>query len=145
MSLSHVLRKSIARLLIGGVLFAQFAVAGYVCPGVQDRGSMTTGRAAKALLAAAAETAIAAAMPPGCEQMDVGAANLCAAHCQQGQQSVDTTAESIVELGIPTFWYSLPIAPAHSLGSGRSSPALDARLEAAPEPPHAILHCVFRI
>ena len=137
MSLSHVLRKSIARLLIGVVLFAQFAVAGYVCPGVQDRGSMTTGRAAKATLSAA--------MPPGCEQMDAGAANLCAAHCQQGQQSVDTTAAPIVELGIPTFRYSLPIAPAHSLGSGRSSPALDARLEAAPEPPHAILHCVFRI
>ena len=148
MSLSHVLRKSIARLLIGVVLFAQFAVAGYVCPGLQDRGSMTNGRTAKAMLAATADAAFAAqaaAMPPGCEQMDAGAANLCAAHCQQGQQGVDTTAAPIVELGIPTFWYSLPIEPEHSLGSGRSSPALDARLEAAPEPPHAILHCVFRI
>ena len=102
MSLSHVLRKSIARLLMGVVLFAQFAVAGYVCPGLQDRGSMTNGRAAKAMLVATADAAFstqAATMPPGCEQMDVGAANLCAAHCQQGQQSVDTTAAPIVELG----------------------------------------------
>ena len=77
--------------------------------------------------------------------MDPDAANLCAAHCHQGQQGAETAASPAVGLGIPTFLYSLPLEPQHSLRSGRSFPAPDSRLDAAPGPPHAILHCVFRI
>ena len=84
-------------------------------------------------------------MQPGCVQMDPDAANLCAEHCHQGQQSADTAAVPVVSLGIPTFLYSLPLDLQHALGSGRSSPAPDASLDAAPALPHAILHCVFRI
>ena len=148
MSLSRALRKSIGRLLIGVVLLAQFALASYACPGLKGTGSMANGSASKAMLVAAADTAATAfpaGMPPGCDQMDPDAANLCAEHCHQGQQSADTASAPMVGLGIPTFLYSLPLEPRHSLGSGRSFPAPDARLDAAPEPPHAILHCVFRI
>ena len=81
---------------------------------------------------------------PGGEQVDASAANLAAGHCQHGQQSADTAPVPVVHAAIPTFLYSLPIEPEHSLGSGRSFPAPDASLDAAPEPPHAILHCVFR-
>ena len=135
MQLSRAMSKALGRLLIGVVLLAQFAVASYACPGLVRT----------AALASTASPSIAAAMPPGCDQMDPGAANLCAAHCHQGQQSADTAAVHVVDLGTASLLYLLPIEPAHSLGSGRSSPALDARLSAAPEPPHAILHCVFRI
>ena len=148
MSLSCALRKSIGRLLIGVVLLAQFAVASYACPGLKGSGSVAHGNAATAMPGAAAGAAVTAesvAMPPGCGQLDPDAANLCAEHCRQGQQSVDTAAAPAVGQGIPTFLYSLPFEPLHSLGSGRSFPAPDARLCAAPEPPHAILHCVFRI
>jgi hypothetical protein len=147
MSLSRALRKTIGRLLIGVVLLAQFAVASYACPGLKGMGSGANGSAAKAMLVAAADAAAAtvlAGMPLGCDQMDTEAANLCAEHCHQGQQSADTASAPAVGLGIPTFLYSLPLEPQHSLGSGRSFPAPDARLDAAPEPPHAILHCVFR-
>lgn len=148
MSLSRALRKSIGRLLIGVVLFAQFVVAGYACPGLKGMGSMANGDTAKAMQLAAADTAAnaqSAGMPPGCDQLDPDAANLCAEHCRQGQQSADTASVSMVGLGIPNVLYSLPLEPQHSLCSGRSLPAPDARLHAAPEPPHAILHCVFRI
>ena len=135
-------------MLIGVLLFAQFAVASYACPGLKGQGSMSTGKAETVMSVAAADDAVAAepaAMPPGCYQLDPDAANLCAEHCRQGQQSADTVSAPVVGLGIPTFLYSLPLEPQHSLGSGRSFPAPDARLAAAPEPPHAILHCVFRI
>ena len=146
MSLSRSLRQSVSRLLIGVVLFAQLAVASYACPGLKVMDSVGNGGAATAKHGLVADTAAEpAAMPPGCDQLDPNAANLCAGHCHQGQQSADTANVPAVSPGIPTFLYSLQIEPQHSLGSGRSFPAPDARLDAAPEPPHAILHCVFRI
>ena len=131
MSLSRALSKSIGRLLIGVVLFAQLAVASYACPGLKGIGVMEIGGTS------------AAALPAGCEQMDPDATNLCAEHCHQGQQSADTASALMVGVGASTWLYSLPLEPQPSLGSGWSFPA--AGLHAVPEPPHAILHCVFRI
>ena len=146
MSLSRALRLSVSRLLIGVLLFAQLAVASYACPGLKFMDSVSNGGAATALHGVVADAAAEPAVtPPGCDQMDPNAANLCTEHCHQGQQSADTASAPVVRLGIPTLLYSLPLEPQHSLGSGRSLAAPDARLDAAPEPPHAILHCVFRI
>ena len=146
MSLSRALRQSVSRLLIGMVLFAQLAVSSYACPGLKVMDSVGNGGTATAMHGVVADTAAEpAAMPPGCDQIDPNAANLCAEHCHQGQQSADTANVPAVSPGIPTFLYSLSLEPQHSLGSGRSFPAPDARLDAAPEPPHAILLCVFRI
>ena len=146
MSLSRALRQSVSRLLIGVVLLAQLAVASYACPGLKVMGSVGNGGVATAMHEVVAGTAAEpAAMPRGCDQMDPNAANLCAEHCRQGQQSADTANVPAVSLGVPTFLYSLPLEPQRSLGSGRSCPAHDASLVAALSPPHAILHCVFRI
>ncbi|MEO8280254.1 MAG: hypothetical protein ABI887_05470 [Burkholderiales bacterium] len=147
MRLSRALSRSSSRLLIGILLFAQFAVASYACPGLKGMGSTATGVMGTVVLSAAADTTSAAEpadMPLGCDQIDPNAANLCAEHCHQGQQSADTAAAPVVGLTIPTFLYSLRLEPQNLLGFGRSFPAPDASLDAAPEPPHAILHCVFR-
>jgi len=150
MGLSRAIRKSISRTLMGVLLFAQLAVAGYACPSLsaEDSMSLPNGGVALAMSWAAADAPSAVqptGMPPGCDQMDPDAANLCAEHCRQGQQSADTAPAPSVSAGIPTLLYSIPIEPQHALGSGRSFPAPDASVDAAPEPPHAILHCVFRI
>ena len=71
-------------------------------------------------------------------------ANLCAEHCHQGQQSADTAASPAVSAAIPTLLYLIPTELQHLPGSGRSTPAVDDSVGAAPEPPHAILHCVLR-
>ena len=136
MSLSRAFSKSLGRWLIGVLLFAQLAVASYACPGLSGMASMAS---------SAAPDAAVAAMPPGCDQIDPNAANLCAEHCRYGQQSADTATATVVLAAIPTLLYSLPLEPARLPGFGRSIPALDASLTAAPPPPHAILHCVFRI
>ena len=145
---SRALLKAISRLLVGVVLFAQFALASYACPGLMGMRSMARDATEPVVIGLAGNgdsAAGPAAIQPGCDQMDPDAANLCAEHCHQGQQSADTAAAPVVSLGIPTFLYTLPLDPQHALGSGRSSPAPDASLDAAPALPHAILHCVFRI
>ena len=139
-------------MLMGFVLFAQLAVAGYACPGLSGMESMSMSMSdsglspAMSLAAADAPSALQpTGMPPDCDQMDTEAANLCTEHCRHGQQSADTAAAPLVSAPVPTLLYSIPIEPQHVLGSGRSFPAPDASVDAAPKPPHAILHCVFRI
>ena len=145
-------------MLIGVLLFAQLAVAGYACPSLSGMDSMLMSKSlphsgvAPAMLTAAVDATPElqpSGMPPGCDQIDPDAANLCAEHCRQGQQSVDTSPAPVpapaLSAGILTCLYPVSIEPLHSLGSGRSFPAPDASVDAAPEPPHAILHCVFRI
>ncbi len=152
MELSRTIRKSISRMLMGVLLFAQLAVASYVCPSLSGLDSMAISMPnggvvpVMSLAAAVAPSALrSTGMPLDCNQMDPEAANLCAEYCRQGQQSADTAAAPVVSAPIPTLLYSIPIEPQHVLGSGRCFPAPDASVDAAPEPPHAILHCVFRI
>ena len=147
---SRAIRKTIARLLIGVLLFAQWAVASYACPRLMGMTPKADGIAAAAMIAASTlpvSTAAAtpAGMPADCQEMDPQSPNLCAEYCHVGQQSADTAQALIVHVALLSFLYSLPLEPLHSLGSGRPLPGSEARLEAAPEPPHAILHCVFRI
>ena len=149
MILTRAMSKSISRWLIGVFLFAQFAVAGYACPGLSGMTSTPNGDDAMVMQSDPAHDGASAAksavMAPGCDQIDQDAANLCAEHCRFGHQSADTAPVPVVLAAIPTLLYSLPLEPAPLLGSGRSMPAPDANLAAAPPPPHAILHCVFRI
>ncbi len=143
MSLSRAIRKAVSRLLIGVLLFAQLAVASHACPGLSGSTSnMAPDATTEAPVQAATEPSTFMA---GCEQIDASAANLCAGHCQQGQQSADTAPVPVVHAAIPTFLYSLPIELERLLGPGRSLPAPVVSLAAALPPPHAILHCVFRI
>jgi hypothetical protein len=150
MLLTRALRKQICRLLIGVLLFAQFAVAGYACPGLAAMTTMAHADAMSSMAMNADETdgtlEKSSAMSPGCDQMDPdpGAANLCAEHCRFGQQSADTAPLPVVLAPVPALLYSLPSEPESISGSIRSCPAFNA-VHAARPPPHAILHCVFRI
>lgn len=148
MTFTRALSKQICRVLIGVLLFAQLAVAGYACPGLSgmkamaDDGAMAATAGTTKMAGDAMEKS--SAMSPGCDQMDPDAANLCAEHCRYGQQSADTAPAPMVFAPIPALLYSLPLEPEPIPGSVRAFPASDAGL-AAPPTPHAILHCVFRI
>jgi hypothetical protein len=125
--------RTICRMLIGVVLFAQLAVSAYACPGLSGAGaqSMDTDRAAAGI---------------HCEDMagsmDASSTNLCAEHCRQGHQS-DQAATVTVPAVLLTALYRLPLAPAPSTPSPRQAAEVDSAL-AAISPPHAILHCCFR-
>ena len=148
--------RGLARCLVGALFLAQLAVAAYACPGLSsavDAGARTgqkqsmTPASASLQVEATSDSAAAAtsAQMPNCGDMagamDPDAANLCAEHCKYGQQS-DHASTLTVPVGSFNALYTTPVVPLAPLP--RSAAALTGVLLAA-SPPHAILHCVFRI
>ena len=145
MTITRKLSKLISQVLIGVMLLTQLAVASYACPSMSGSHAAVHADAPIAMSAASEEPeSKSAASDRGCDQIDQDAANLCLEHCRAGQQSHDTAPAPMVLAPIPALLYSLPLEPGTPSGSLQDSPASDAGL-AAPPPPHAILHCVFRI
>jgi hypothetical protein len=125
--------KLICHVLVGVFLFAQLAVSGYACPGLMQPASQM----------AAMQVEETGAMP-GCDQMDQKAPNLCAEHCKVGQQSHDTASLPVVMAPALSLRYVLP-GEAEAIEAAAAPHASSDPLLAATPPPHAILHCVFRI
>lgn len=130
MVFTRALTRLIGRLLIGVVLFAQLAVAAYACPKLEARGHVQQ----------------AMAMMNGCAGMDMSQddANLCAEHCKVGQQSNDTARLPVAFTPVEALLYVLPDEQLAEADAESTQPAPDPLLAAAP-PPHALLHCVWRI
>lgn len=144
-------KRSVCRLLIGILLFAQMAIAAYACPQLSSampttgsNGSAAGSDPAMAMAGSGAATPVAD-MAPGCPEMgqpDPDNPNLCVEHVRFGQQS-DQTQTSTVPAILLSSLYNLPLLP-EPAGPPRSATA-SAGLFAAASPPHAILHCCFRI
>ncbi len=149
------LLRRVARCLAVVLFLAQLMVAAYACPGVSTAvaARAQTGPAEQAMAAAVRQgeassdpgAAAMAAQMPDCSDMaggmDPDAANLCAEHCKYGQQS-DHASTLTVPAVILNALYTTPVVPPTPLP--RSAAALTGKPVAA-SPPHAILHCVFRI
>ncbi|WP_428420448.1 hypothetical protein [Methylibium sp.] len=137
--------RSVARMLVGVVLLAQLAVSAYACPGLT---------AAKVQMSPDAMQGDQSSSPQGatvqpmanCEDMagamDPSFANLCAEHCHQGQQS-DQAATVSVPAALLNALYVTPLAPEPTAAPRPAADATSALVAASP--PHAILHCCFRI
>lgn len=127
--------RTVARGLVGVLLFAQMAIAAYACPALSS--------------AVAAETQMPAsfAVPmPDCDAMagamDPSAANLCAEHCKFGQQS-DQASTLTVPAVLLSVLYTTALVTEPALPPRAAAASLNALVAASP--PHTILHCVFRI
>lgn len=134
------LLKSIARLLIGALLFGQIAVAAYACPRLLPTAKSTS------LGIHATDDARAGTAMQGCgqpmESIDLSAPNLCAEHCKQGQQSDRAPTLTVPPMTLALL-YSAPTVPAAAPPPRPAATSLSAL--AAASPPHAIAHCVLRI
>jgi len=139
--------RVICRVLIGVVLFAQLAVSAYACPALPSAAMPTSASAARDGDASDAAMATTDRQAPDCDAMAAGTmdpdlANLCAEHCRHGQQS-DQAATLTVPAALLTALYLAPPAVQPEI---RPRPAADATSAlVAASPPHAILHCCFRI
>jgi len=124
-------RQLLCQLLLGTLLFTQWAVASYACP---------------AWSAGTSEPAAVATMAD-CEHMggahDSSSPNLCIEHCQPGQQSVDRDATPSLTTALLASFYPLPFAAQWQLP--QCQPAVSPGSFVAASPPHEILHCCFRI
>ncbi|HMC16686.1 MAG TPA: hypothetical protein VKI18_13705 [Albitalea sp.] len=125
MSMTRAVRKLICQVLVGVLLFAQFSVASHACPALMN---MPEG---------------VSSAPSDERSMDSQSPNLCAEHCRFGQQSADVAAAPMVAAAILTALYALPSEPEASARA--STPATPFAPAPAASPPHAILHCCFRI
>ncbi|HWW72798.1 MAG TPA: hypothetical protein VN089_22880 [Duganella sp.] len=131
MKLSEPSRALAAIIMLFSLLFAQLAVSAYACPVVGKPRML--------------EAASMANMP-GCTDtgMDKSSAALCAAHCDTGHQSADTSGTPVVQPFVPcNLEVVLPRVE-------RAPPSLASSLESVPltratAPPLAIRHCCFRI
>ena len=129
--MNRALQRSVSRFLLLAIVFAQLAVTAHACPKLFSAGPAEP----VAMIMAEGES--------DCDHMGEPSPNLCAAHCQPGLQAVGH-ADS------PSF----PPADLPGRSIPLISPVEPPRLEfvharhgiapAAP-PPHAILHCCFRI
>ena len=81
---------------------------------------------------------------PDCEHMKTSAQPLCAEHCHPVQQNADAAFAPSLPFVLLALRYPMPVQPdalplRQARGDGPSSAG------PAPPPPHAILHCCFRI
>lgn len=114
------------------LLFMQLAVAGYACPGVQQK--------------IAEATAMYEAKMPCAESMainmDDAQPNLCQAHCQVGSQTADKyeVPAPLNISAVPVSFLLPDIAPVFG-----GTPLQQPHLKRTTAPPVAIQHCCFRI
>ncbi|CAM3698467.1 hypothetical protein [Roseateles saccharophilus] len=133
MRFTRALNQLICRVLIGLVLFAQFAVASYACP---------TGEYGSAHAPVHALEQVVDAASHGAGDLDHKAPNLCAEHCKTGQQANDASPAPVIAQPTPGLFYVLTGVEADTAGA-QAVAATDPLLD-VPPPPHAILHCVLR-
>lgn len=153
--MTRAFKRSVCRMLIGVLLFAQFAVAAHACENLASR--VQAGRGSETVASrgssAAAATPDAARMesdqgvPSGCDDMagTQGAipGNVCTEHCRYGQQTFDPGQLPSVSPALLAVLYVLPAAI--PVDSSRRMPAGVRAASVAASPPHAILHCCLRI
>ena len=110
------------------------AVSAYACPSLLKSGVDT------------ATAAIPGTMPMDCDQMagmlDPAAPSLCYAHCHNHEQSADHADSPALP---PAFFATLYWLATQTLVEPVSDTPDASVLHAALPPPHAILHCCFRI
>jgi hypothetical protein len=135
-----------ARGLAGVVLLAQLAISAYACPGVVS--SMTANMQMPPTSASPEQRSDSSTVAPmsNCDDMggtmDSSSPNLCAEHCKYGQQS-DYAPTSNVPLAALTALYVTPLVPVTAPPPRPAAATLSALVAASP--PHAIVHCVYRI
>lgn len=137
--------RRIARALVGVVLLAQLSIAAYACPGLS---SALQASAVGTPMFERADTAASgmADQAPACDDMvgamDPTSANLCAEHCKYGQQSDQASTVNVPAAALVAL-YATPAVPALVPPPRPAAASMSALVAASP--PHAILHCVYRI
>lgn len=141
----RTVRRNVGRVLIAALLFAQMMVAAYACPTLAPVGAaerLPTTAAKRAVETVPGSAQQVAGMPAGCDGMILDSPNLCVAHCQAGDQNIDAAQTLAAPAYMASSFYvvSLPSAPGEF---DRNTTPIEG-INAIP-PPHAILHCCFRI
>ena len=144
--MTRAVLRNIARGLVGVLLFAQMAVASYACPDVaaalataQQTAAAIQSQTAAPLAASTERTGECVTMAG---TMDPQSPNLCAEHCRYGEQSDRLPSFTLLAATLTTL-YVTPLLPEVAAPLRLAAASMSALVAACP--PHAILHCVYRI
>ena len=125
------LRRWIAQVLVGSLLFAQMAVAAHSCAIFMESAPLMHGTVSSAPLNTADASQLDSAQPWG-----------CLAHCHVGQQNSDAKpTPGIPPALVPPAYPLEPISTATLARYLRPASTVTVALG----PPHTILHCCYRI
>lgn len=127
MRISRPIRVRVITVTIFALLFAQWSVAAYACPSVA---------------ASTADVMMSGDCEGMADQLDPAAPNLCAEHCQYGEQSDQLRTPTMPDVSLISL-YVVPLV-ATTTESSQFVIVSSGLLTARP-PPHTILHCCFRI
>ena len=130
--MQNSLRRSVCKFLIGVILFIQMAVAGYACPVASN----------VAPVAVSSADVISVDCDHMASMLDPAAPSLCHAHCHNHEQSADHADSPALPPGTFAALYWLFTQPRAEANVVTPNAVV---LHAALPPPHAILHCCFRI
>ena len=126
--------KFVGRLLIVAILFAQIAVSAYACP------SLLKSRIESAAVATADSVPIDCVQMAG--RLDPTAPSLCSAQSHIHEQSADhADSPALPPALFAVLYWLVAQTPVERVGKTPAASVLHAALP----PPHAILHCCFRI
>lgn len=146
--MTRSLLKALARCLVGVLVAAQMVIAAYACPALLAP-SAADGQMPPASTLAdgrSADNAVPMTAASNCDEMagslDPASPNLCAEHCKYGQQS-DHAATLNAPVAVLMALYEMPPVPETALPRRPAAATLSALVAASP--PHAVLHCVYRI
>lgn len=135
MAAVHKSRFLIAVMAMLSMLFTQLAVAGYVCPLLETM---------PVELVTPVAVADDASMLP-CHDIDQEEPNLCSAHAQEGNQSLDKPDLPAVLQFVASSFAGIVMPPVEDQLSPLT-PIADGRLLThATAPPVSVQHCCFRI
>jgi len=141
-SIPRSMNRLVARLLVGVLVLAQVALSAYACP-VMPAGSASGMATATMAGEGTRPERVVDGMPAEAWRLDPAQPNLCAAHCQSGQQNVDGKPASSAPPALPAGFY--PAVQWAPLAISAPAPAWLEPPSPAASPPLAILHCCFRI
>lgn len=156
MLMTRTFKRMVCQGLIGALLFAQWSVAAYACPALSmlsrqlQQGAVVAAADGRAMATgdmAVKTTASAGARMTDCDQMaresDNTSSSLCFAHGHYGQQSDQVQLPALPPIALVSLYVVRPMVPEAS--PPMSATAVVVGAPAAASPPHAILHCCFRV
>jgi hypothetical protein len=129
--------RSVARLMAMVLVFAQLAVSAYACPRLQPVSSAPESPASAPMVMSEDGSDCAGRMA-----LDPASPTLCAEHCKVGQQSERAWTVSVPPALLNALY---PLAPPRATSPVPRSTAAPPDALVAASPPHAVLHCVYRI
>lgn len=134
MKLRRKYRLLTALVALFGSLFAQLAIAAYICPGLNVGGD----------LQATAAAGFPMQSMPGCDQPEPANPAMCNAHCQHGTSSLDRAElPAVLPAVVIVSRILAPLEPVASSAPRDEEP--DWLLLRSTSPPISIRHCCFRI